>query len=332
MRERRLATETLSDPFEERFGVDVAGGKLHVARAGPPPEHAESVVLAVHGVTASLMTWRTVARELAAHGVSVLAPDLRGRGGSATLPGPYGIAAHVDDLLAVLDHVRAGPAVLVGHSLGAYVAARLDAEHPERVTGLVLLDGGLPLAPPDNPDEMMRTAVAQAIMRLGITFESADAYVSAWREHPAFAHAWNDDTEEYARYDLVDDGHAVRCSASREAVRTDSAEMVYDGCNRTVLDRVRGQDLVHVLRAERGLFDDDDDPVISAADFHTFVARHPKAHVETVAGVNHYTLVMGDSPGPGKVVAAIEAASTGVSELPAPASSGGNHADPPTHA
>jgi pimeloyl-ACP methyl ester carboxylesterase len=327
MPERRPDTETLSDPFADRFGVEVAGGTLHVARAGAPPEQADSVVLAVHGVTASLMTWRTVARELAEHsGTTVLAPDLRGRGRSSTLPGPYGIASHVDDLLAVLDQVGARRAVLVGHSLGGYVAARLDAEHPDRVTGLVLLDGGLPLAAPDDPDEMVRTAVAQAVMRLGITFDSADAYVSAWHSHPAFAQAWNDDVEEYARYDLVDDGHAVRCVASPEAVRTDSAEMVYDGVSRNALDRVRGQDLVHVLRAERGLFDEHEHPVISVADLRTFAARHPEAHVQTVAGVNHYTLVMGDSPGPGKVVAAIEAACSGASELPVGAARTGGDA------
>ena len=303
------ASERLSDPFEDRFGVDVAGGTLHVARAGPPPERAESVVLAVHGVTASLMTWRTVARRLAARSrATLLAPDLRGRGRSATLPGPYGIAAHVSDLLAVLDHVGAQRAVLVGHSLGAYVVARLAAEHPERAAGLVLLDAGLPLPPPDDPEDVMRTAVGQTVMRLGITFPSVHAYVEAWRSHPAFAHAWNEDIEQYARYDLVKNGDAVRCVASREAVRTDSAEMVLDDVTRTALDRVPEQDLVHLLRAERGLFDDRDDPLISAEELRAFAAGHPAAHVEAVAGVNHYTLVMGDSPGPDKVAAAIEAA------------------------
>jgi lipase len=304
------ASDRLSDPFDDQFEVGVEGGTLHVARAGPPPDRGESVVLAVHGVTASLMTWRTVARKLAAHSrVSFLAPDLRGRGRSATLPGPYGIAAHVNDLLALLDHVGARRAVLVGHSLGAYVVARLAAEHPERAAGLVLLDAGLPLPPPDDPDETMRVAVAQAVMRLGITFPSAHAYVSAWRSHPAFAHAWSDDIEAYARYDLVDNGNdAVRCVASPEAVRADSAEMVVDDTTRTALDRVRAQDLVQVLRAERGLFDDDEDPLIPAADLRAFAATHPKVRVEKVAGVNHYTLVMGNSPGPDRVAAAIEAA------------------------
>jgi lipase len=297
----------MRQPFDDQFGVEVAGGTLNVARAGLPPDRTECIVLAVHGVTASLMTWRTVARKLAEKSrMSFLAPDLRGRGLSATLPGPYGIETHVNDMIAVLDHVGARRAVLVGHSLGAYVVERLAVEHPERATGLVLLDAGLPLPPPDDPQEMMQSAVAQAVMRLGIGFSSAEAYVSAWRSHPAFTQAWDDDVEAYARYDLIKHENSVRCIASPAAVRADSAEMVLDDMTRTALDRVPAQDRVHVLRAERGLFDDNDYPLIPVDDLRAFAAEHPEAHVEEVAGVNHYTLVMGHSPGPDRVVAAIE--------------------------
>jgi lipase len=263
---------------------------------------AKCVVLAAHGVTASLMTWRTIARELDG-AICFLAPDCRGRGRSAKLPGPYGLAVHVVDLVAVLDYVQAPSAVLVGHSMGAYLAERLAAEHPERVEGLVLLDAGLPFPRPDDPREMLESAVASAIMRLAITFPSAEQYVHGWRAHPAFAHAWDDDVDAYARYDLVEDGRVARCSASAAAVRTDSSEMVLDDVTRTALDRVRAP--VQLLSAERGLFDDD--PLIPPDTLKAFAAAHPSVHVEAVPGVNHYTLVMGDSPGPHRVAAAIEA-------------------------
>jgi lipase len=291
------------DPFALRFEVPVARGALHVARAGPPAAEAERVVLAVHGVTASLMTWRTVARELDGR-ICLLAPDLRGRGRSAGLPGPYGMAAHVADLLAVLDHVGTPTAVLVGHSMGAYLVARLAAEHPERAAAVILLDAGLPFPVPDDPREMLDSAVANAITRLGITFPSVDLYVQGWRAHPAFAQTWDEDIAAYARYDVVDDGRVVRCVASAAAVETDSREMVLDNANRTALDRVRAP--VQLLRAERGLFDDA--PLIPAAALRAFADAHPSVRVEKVADVNHYTLVMGGRPGPHQVVAAIEAA------------------------
>ncbi|MCW3013353.1 MAG: alpha/beta hydrolase [Solirubrobacterales bacterium] len=297
------------DPFDQRLEVMVAGGALHVALAGTPPHEAETIVLAIHGVTASLMTWRSVARQLAAcESTCLLAPDLRGRGRSATLPAPYGIAAHVEDLIAVLDSVGAERAVVVGHSMGAYVAARLAAEHPQRVAALVLLDAGLPLPAPRDPEELLRAAVNSAVMRLEITFPSAEDYVAGWRAHPAFSEAWDDDVDAYARYDLVEDHNTARCVASPAAVHLDSAEMVLDDRTRLALDRVSPHMPVHVLRAERGLFDDPDNPVIPAEQLDAFSASHPEARVEEIADVNHYTMVMGNSHGPARVAAAICAA------------------------
>lgn len=291
----------LPDPFTTRFEARVAGGELHVVRSGPPAADAAHVVLAAHGVTATSMTWRTVARKLSDR-LCLLAPDLRGRGRSARLPGPYGIEPHIADLLAVLDQAGAPPAVLVGHSMGAYVLARLAAEYPERVARLVLLDAGLPLPRPADAESMLQSVLANSVMRLSITFASVEHYVEGWRAHPAFAHNWNEDVEAYARYDVVADGNVARCGASAQAVLADSREMVLDDATRTALERVRAP--VHLLRAERGLFDDDH-PLIAAAPLRAFAASHPAVRVEAVADVNHYTLVMGDGPGPDRVVAAV---------------------------
>jgi pimeloyl-ACP methyl ester carboxylesterase len=288
------------DPFTEHFEVAVAGGALTVARAGAPARDAERVVLAAHGVTASLMTWRTLARELD-DGVCLLAPDLRGRGRSAGLPGPYGIATHVRDLVAVLDQARVPSAVLLGHSMGAFVVARLAAEQPGRAAGVVLLDAGIPFPQPDDAHAALDGAVSNAAMRLGIAFPSVDEYVEGWRAHPAFATAWNDDIEAYARYDLVQEGSVARCAAAADAVRADSRDMLLDERTRTALDRVRAP--VQLLRAERGLFDDD--PLIPDDALHDFAASHPAVRIEEVGGVNHYTLVMGDGPGPQRVAEAV---------------------------
>jgi pimeloyl-ACP methyl ester carboxylesterase len=300
----------LSDPFDKRYDVTVAGGALHVAHAGAPPGGAGSVVLALHGATASLMTWRTVAREITAQeeDVCFLAPDLRGRGRSAGLPGPYGIAAHVEDLIAVLDDAGVERAILVGHSLGGYVAARMAADRPERTAALVLLDGGVPFPAPSDPRAMLDEAVGVTALRLAITFPSVDAYVAGWQTHPALTKAWNDDLEAYARYDLVQRDDRTRCVVSAQAVHADTTEVVLDEMTRLALDHVDSDERIQMLRAERGLFDEKDTPVIAPDLMRAFAADHPGAYVEEVPDVNHYTLVMGDSPGPARVAAAIERA------------------------
>jgi lipase len=290
--------------------VPVSGGVLAVAHAGPAPDRADAVVLAIHGVTSNLMVWRSVARQVAdGAGVSIVAPDLRGRGESVALPGPYGIAAHVEDMLAVLDHFGVRRAVLAGHSMGAWVAARLAGEHPERTAGLVLVDGGpsVEAVTPETAGAIRAVMVGPALARHAIPWPSPDAFLDFWRQHPAFAQAWNDDVEAYVLHDLAGDPGAMRYVINMGAVEADSDEMLSDPTNRTSMDRVHVP--VSLLRAPRGTMDDDN-PLISLPVLEAFGAEHPDAHVEDVEGVNHYTVVLGDSPGPARVAAAIEAAAT----------------------
>jgi pimeloyl-ACP methyl ester carboxylesterase len=300
------ADPTASDPFRARIEVPVAGGALHVAHTGPPPNAAAMVVLAVHGVTASHMTWRTVARRLVGcAGACLIAPDLRGRGRSAALPGPYGLAAHVDDLTAVLDHVGAERAVIVGHSMGAHVAARLSAERPERAAALVLVDGGLPRPAPIHEPEGEPEGGDATPGRMETPCGSAAEYLAGWRGHPAFACAWDGDVEAYARYDMAHDGRAARCVVSEEAVMADGFDLMFDGVTRKAITRVRTP--TRLLRAPRGPLDDHR-PVIPHEYLDAFAADHPHIEVEHVPDTNHYTLVLGSSPGPSRVAAAIATA------------------------
>jgi pimeloyl-ACP methyl ester carboxylesterase len=88
----------------------------------------------VHGFGGAASNWTLVAPALARR-CRVLVPELPGHGGSSPLPAPVEtLDAYADRVVAVLDD----PAVLVGHSLGAVVALRAAARHPDAVRGLVL--------------------------------------------------------------------------------------------------------------------------------------------------------------------------------------------------
>jgi pimeloyl-ACP methyl ester carboxylesterase len=306
------------------FDVPVGGGALTVARAGSPPEPGRTVVLALHGMTSCHMAYRTVARQLChdTPRICLLAPDMRGRGRSADLPEPYGIAVHVADLIAVLDHVGADHAVVVGHSMGCDVAARFAADHPERTAAVVLLDGGLPLlAEPADPDDTDEDEPPGLLDRLDSTFATAEEYVAYWRTHPALQSAWDEDIDAFVRYDFVEDENGVRCVVKMKAVLTDIANLTFDGVTRASVARVRAP--VRLMRAERGLFDDD--PVIPLPELREFLPRHPHVSVEYVPDVNHYTLLMGSGHGPRRVAATVaELALT-----PAPTAEAGAEPAPP---
>jgi lipase len=299
------AMASRADPFRASYDVPVAGGPLYVARAGPAPGDAEAVVLAVHGITASHLAWRAVVRALLERtDVCVLAPDLRGRGRSAQLPPHERFEAHVDDLVAVLDRLGVERPLLAGHSMGAYVVARVASDHPGRASGVVLVDGGLPLPPlrdDEDPDEVLEKTLGPALSRLGMTFESPERYVEFWREHPAFRAEWNDDMEAYARADLTSGPGALRSVTSEAAARVDGTALLLDERTRTALERVHAP--IQLLRAPRGLLDDER-VMISDSALRDFLAKRPEVHAELVEDVNHYSLLMG--AGAPRVATAIE--------------------------
>jgi lipase len=161
-------------------------------------------VVALHGITASCMSFVGVAEKLQGR-VPLLALDLRGRGDTdKPAQGPFGFSQHATDVATAMGAFGLGPSTVVGHSMGAYVAVTLAAAHPELVSKLVLLDGGLPLdAPAGIPvEQILDVALAAQMSRLRATFDSVNAYFDYWKALPVFAGGlWNDWVERYLRYD-----------------------------------------------------------------------------------------------------------------------------------
>ena len=169
------------------LNVAVDGGDLRVLLWGT----GKRVAVAVHGITASGMAWQAVARHMPSDW-TLAAPDLRGRGHSRDLPGPYGLDRHASDVAAVLRHFGGRP-VLAGHSMGAYIALLARDAHPELVRRLVLIDGGLPLPVPEgiDLDATLDATLGPAVARLEQTFPDTEAYLDFWRSHPALAGHWS---------------------------------------------------------------------------------------------------------------------------------------------
>lgn len=307
----------MSTPGEYRTrNVPVSGGMLRIGIWGPEPEPGESVptVLALHGITASHRAWPMLAAALPS--VRLVAPDLRGRGRSNILPGPYGMPAHAADMAAVLDSVGAEQATVVGHSMGAFVAMVLANLYPHRVSSLVLVDGGLPLQTPENvpEDELLAAVLGPAAARLSMTFESHESYRSFWQEHPAFAQHWNETVAEYVHYDLVGEPPQLRPATSYDAVAEDARELHGGSSLLRAL-----HELTHpavLLRAPRGLLNEIPG-LYTAEQIQTWRAQLPGLRTVDVADVNHYTIIMSEH-GIAAVAEQVSAAVAGpVAEEPA---------------
>ncbi len=285
------------------LSVAVPGGFLRALHWGPAAADARATVIATHGITASSYAMTAVA-DLLATDLCFVAIDLRGRGDSADLPGPFGMAAHGDDVLAVADAMGADRFVAAGHSMGAYVVTNLAARS-DRVSAAVLWDGGFPLPSPEgrDPDEVIEAVVGPAIARLSMTFPTEAAYVDFWRAHPAFT-TWDDHLDAYVRYDLGGEPPTLRPRPNEAAVRFDGRQLVVDREAIEALGRVRQP--IELVRAERGLMDEPGGLVPralaeAAAEDMPNLALH---HVDA----NHYTLLLGE--GVEAAAAAVERAVT----------------------
>lgn len=121
--------------------VDAGGLRWHLQRFGPD-DGAVPLVLLLHGTGSSTHSWRDVAPALGER-FRVIAPDLPGHA-FTSMPSPSsaqslpGMARHV---AALLDALGAAPDIIVGHSAGAAVAARMALDQLAHPSALVSLNG-----------------------------------------------------------------------------------------------------------------------------------------------------------------------------------------------
>lgn len=121
---------------EETF-IDANGLRFHTLDWGG---HGEWIVC-LHGLASQAHIWDLVAPRLT-DSFRVIAIDQRGHGLSDKPDSGYDFATVASDLHAILQTLQIERALLAGHSWGGNVALQYAVEHPDRVRGLVLIDGG----------------------------------------------------------------------------------------------------------------------------------------------------------------------------------------------
>lgn len=266
--------------------------RLAFGRAGEGPEP----VLALHGITAQHRAFNAMARYLE-HPDGVVALDLRGRGDSEKpSSGNYGLDKHAEDAIRVLDYLDVERGVLVGHSMGAFVALQAALSYPDRIKALVLLDGGWP-RPEEEPDEEEAAAIEEglerAFRRLDMVFETSEDYLDFW--FPGQNLTLEDlppDLADYYLYDLqrVDGGYTPK--ASREAAEEDSASVSSESPTAAALEGIGCP--VALVRAEEGFFPGSR-PLISD-EARDAMARGLDLRLEhRLQGANHYTMMFFES-------------------------------------
>jgi pimeloyl-ACP methyl ester carboxylesterase len=101
---------------------------------GPP-------IIALHGLASSAHWYERVASYLNEQH-RIIAPDQRGHGQTTQAASGYDWQTLASDIVGLMDYLGLPQAAVMGHSWGGHVASNLAARFPERVTRLVMIDGG----------------------------------------------------------------------------------------------------------------------------------------------------------------------------------------------
>ena len=118
--------------------VSVDGAHVHYQEFG---DATKPTLVMIHGYTASLYVWKTVAPMLADTGFHIVALDLLGFGYSDKPSWfDYAITSQARMVARFMNRLGIGRATIVGSSYGGAVAATLALDYPERVEKLVLVD------------------------------------------------------------------------------------------------------------------------------------------------------------------------------------------------
>jgi lipase len=244
-------------------------------------------VLALHGLTSTSQVWAALAGRLPQD--RVIAPDLPGRGGSVDRTVGPGLAGHAEAVLRLAGELDLHDVVVVGHSMGAFLAPLVAAGLGDRVRRVVLLDGGV--AP--ERSLLLRRPVVRSLFTvqarlLDRRWRDADAFIDAidgkpLRHRPDLRPA----VREWAAYLLAGTPGALRA-------RIDGGRLIADAVDTLTGDATLGaiaglSSPVHLVAAARGAHDDAG-PFLSDAAVEAGRSAVPRMTTKRV-GANHLTML-----------------------------------------
>jgi pimeloyl-ACP methyl ester carboxylesterase len=241
-------------------------------------------VLCVHGITANCRCWDVLAEALIPD-YQVIAMDLRGRGQSDKPPAGYSLDHHLRDINCLLDDLQLERAVIMGHSLGAFIGLAFAAQYPERTDRLILVDGAGDL----STDQMNKVFVGikPALDRLGQIFPSADAYLDRMKQAP-YLHPWTSAIETYCRYEIEAVDGGVRTNIDPAHIQEEAANIRKVNCA-SFYPGLRPK--VLILRAPNGLLSQDD-LLLPEDVINKMTDEIPDARRFDVTDTNHYGILM----------------------------------------
>ncbi|MDJ0754034.1 MAG: alpha/beta hydrolase [Ardenticatenaceae bacterium] len=118
--------------------LSILNQTIHYKMCGPPAGSGP-VLLLIHGAGGSHLDWPSTVRYI--DGVTIVTPDLPGHGQSPP-PGLKTIENYAETVIAFVEGLQLEQVVIAGHSMGGAIAQLIALNHPDFLTGAILISTG----------------------------------------------------------------------------------------------------------------------------------------------------------------------------------------------
>ena len=224
-------------------------------------------VVFLHGFALDRTMWAAQTTALAGY-YRCIAVDARGFGQSPPAA-PFSIDRYADDVAGVLDGLVVERAVIVGLSMGGYVAFALWRRHPGRVRGLVLADTRATVDPPDTRERRRELMdVARTVGPRGVAERQIVGVLGK--------------TTRERRPDIVETVRGIMTRASVDGIV---------GALDAMLGRPDSTPTLATIAVPTLVIAGDEDVITPAKDARALHAAIPGSRLEILAGAGHLSSI-----------------------------------------
>lgn len=247
-------------------------------------EGEKGPVIAIHGLTGNHAHMAMIGDYLAPE-YNYISYDVRGRGDSSPVAGTSSIQHHAEDLIELINTMDIQSPILIGHSMGAYIAAAAASQLPS-IKGVVLLDGAGVITPKEAEK------ITPVLNRLGKTFVSKEAYVEAVRPtYDAVGAPFQPYVEQSLSHEVGENSEGLyQFKGDAKAIHEDLLSAIeFD--HEAILPKIQCPALV--IYAKGSMLDS---PLYTEENFNKTREYTPNIEYATTES-NHYTMALKHQPG-----------------------------------
>ena len=265
------------------YKKNINGRQIQIADYPVAPEDSgdpreKETIIAIHGLTGTHKNMHYYAEALKGEN-RFIALDLRGRGNSSKMDPEPSIFNHAKDVIDLINELEIECPVLMGHSMGAFIAA-IVASQLKSVKGLILLDGAAQMS------SHQQDIVKPSLGRLNKEYMTKEYYVKEVKElYGRLGVAWTPALQEVVEYEIhqVDD-HWKHKSAGEKIL--EDFESFYSFNPKEIMQNVLCKTLLVYAKGEIGPLP----PLFLKKDYDVTRQHTPNLTMIT-SDCNHYTMV-----------------------------------------